>query len=61
MSIWVNIFFEIKILKNYLVWPHKMAIYVIENSLIYDRRFSIPFFWIFCICIYVPSSSFWVH
>ncbi len=51
-------FFEIRILKSYLVWPHKMAIYVIINSPIYDRWFLIPSFWIFCICTFVPLVAF---
>jgi hypothetical protein len=42
MSIWVIIFYEITIRKSYPIWPLKMAISVIENSLSYDRWFSMP-------------------
>ncbi len=41
------------ILKNYLVWPNKMAIFVVRNSLNYDRWFSISSFWIFTVCTFV--------
>ncbi len=30
INIWVNIFFQIKVLKNYPVWPQIMTIYVIQ-------------------------------
>jgi hypothetical protein len=44
MNIWVNIFFEIRILKSYLFWPHKIAISMVESSLSYDKWFSMPSF-----------------
>ncbi len=57
MGIWVNIFFEIKIFKSYHVWPHKMAMYVIKNSLNLNKWSPILSFWIFCICsLYFPTS-----
>ncbi len=44
-----------------LIWPHKMAISVVKNSLNYDRCFSMPSFWILSIYIFVLSSNYGVH
>jgi len=61
LNIWINIFFEIKILKSYLVWLNIMVIFVIKNWCNYSRWFLISSYWIHCIYNFVPSNNHWVH
>jgi hypothetical protein len=42
MNISINIFFEVKILKSYPIWPNKMAIYVIGDSSVMIDGFQYP-------------------
>ncbi len=61
MNIWVNIFFEVRVFKSYLIWPYRMAISFIGDFYNYDLWFSISSSWIFSICTFVPSSNYWIH
>ncbi len=57
MNIWINIFFEIKILKSYLVRPNIMAIFMIKKLCSYNRWFSISIFKLVTFALLYPSAT----
>jgi hypothetical protein len=61
MSIWINIFFEIKILKSYPIWLNIMTISMIKNWCSYNKWFLVSSSWIRDICNSLPSSNHLVH
>jgi hypothetical protein len=57
MSIYINIYLEIRILKSYLVWPNRMAISMIMNLCSYNRWFQYPpFGFLAFILLYLPTT-----
>ncbi len=42
MSIWINIFIEIRILKSYLIWRNIMVVSMIKNWCSYNNGYQYP-------------------
>jgi len=57
MNIWINIFFKIRIPKNYPIWPNIMAISMIKNWYNYNNWFSIPPFRCLTFSLLYPPAT----